>query len=72
MITRWLHEDSIEYVIASTYASGKGYFFETLFGWRQNKKGNCKMVFSKKDWKKIDEMIEYYNTFVNKDGVKKW
>lgn len=67
MITRWLHENSIEYTIASTYAKGKGYFFEMFFGWRQtNKDGQCRMVFSRKDWKQIDIMVKYYNTFVNK------
>lgn len=67
MIIRWLHEDSIEYTIASTYASGKGRLFEMFFGWRQtNKKGQCRMIFSRKDWKQIDEMVNYYNAFVKK------
>lgn len=66
MITRWLHEDSIEYIIALTYARGKGYLFEMFFGWRQTKKGQCRMVFSRKDWEQIDIMVKYYNTYVNK------
>ena len=66
MITRWLPDNSIEYIIASTYASGKGYLFDMFFGWRQTKGGQCRMVFSRKDWKRIDEMVKYYNTFVNK------
>ena len=65
MITRWLNEDSIEYIIASTYASGKGRLFEIYFGWRQtNKDGKARFVFSRKDWEKIDEMIEYYKRFL--------
>ena len=65
MITRWMPLNSIEYTIASTYASGKGFLFEMFFGWRQTNKDNqCRMVFSRKDWKQIDEMIKYYNTFV--------
>ena len=67
MITRWLHEDSIEYTIASTYASGKGRLFEMFLGWRQtNEEGQCRMVFSRKDWEQIDEMVNYYNAFVKK------
>ncbi len=64
MITRWYHEDSIEYVIASTYAQGKGRLFEMFFGWRETYNHECRMVFSANDWENIDECIEYYNEFV--------
>lgn len=64
METRWLNINSIDYVIASSYAAGKGYLFEMFFGWRKTRNENCKMVFSKKDWKTIDTMKKYYNTFV--------
>lgn len=71
MITRWLNENSMEYVIAFTYASGKGRLFEMFFGWREtNKDGNCKMIFSKKDWEKIDSSIEYYHKFIEKNNFK--
>lgn len=66
MITRWYHEDSIEYLIASTYATGKGRLFEMFCGWRGTHNHECKMVFSANDWKNIDESIEYYNKFVAK------
>ncbi len=66
MITRWVNINSIEYVIASTYAQGKGYIFEMLFGWRKTRGEDAKFVFCKKDWENIDTMIKYYNTFVKK------
>ena len=37
MITRWYNENSVEYLIASAYATGKGRMFEMFFGWRQTK-----------------------------------
>lgn len=65
MITRWYNESSVEYLIASAYATGKGRMFEMLYGWRQtDKDGNCRMVFSRRDWEKIDELIEYAHRFV--------
>ncbi len=65
MVTKWLNENSVEYVIASAYAQGKGRLFEMFFGWRQtDKNGNCKMIFSRRDWENIDELIEYHNTYV--------
>ena len=67
MITRWLNENSIEYIIAFTYASGKGFLFEMFFGWRgTDKNDNCKMIFSKKDWQNIDASIKYYYKFIKK------
>ena len=65
MITRWYNEDSIEAVLASTYAGGKGYLFEMFFGWRENRKGESRFVFSRKDWERIDTAIEYYKKFVS-------
>lgn len=64
MVTRWLNDDSIEYIIASTYASAKGRLFEIYFGWRQTKEGKARFVFSRKDWERIDEMIEYSKRFL--------
>ena len=66
MISRWLPLYSIDYTIASTYAQGKGFLFEMFFGWRQtNIRNECRMVFSRRDWKKIDEMISFYHTFAD-------
>ncbi len=67
METRFLNENSIEYVIASAYSQGKGYLFELFFGWRGTKKETAKMVFSRKDWQNIDTMVKYYNKFVIKE-----
>lgn len=64
MITRWVNQNTVEYVITSTYAEGKGYLFNLFFGWRQTHKDNARFTLSRKDWKIIDEMIEYYYTFV--------
>lgn len=63
---RILNVDSIEYFVASTFASGKGYFFETFFGWRSTRGEKARFVFSSKDWKRIDEMVAYYYTFVKR------
>lgn len=67
MIARWYNENSIEAVISSSFARGKGYIFELFFGWRENRKGESKFIFSHKDWKQIDEEIEYFNTFVKEN-----
>lgn len=64
MTARWYNENSIESVIASTFARGKGRLFEMFFGWRENRKGENKFVFSDNDWEQIDEEIEYYKKFV--------
>ena len=66
METRILNVNSIEYVIASTYATGKGRLFEMFFGWRCTKGENAKIVLSKKGWAEVDEMIDYYKKFVEK------
>ena len=66
MITRWIDNNTIEYVITSTYTEGKSYIFNMFFGWRQTRENNAKFVLSKKDWEKIDVMIRYYNRFVKK------
>jgi len=63
MIARWYNINSIEYVIACAYASGKGRIFEIFYGWRTVYNNDCKMVFSRKDWENIDELIRYYNRF---------
>lgn len=64
METRWLHQDSIDYIIAETYASAKGRLFEMFFGWRQTKKdGMSKIILTRRGWKIVDEMIEYYKVF---------
>jgi len=68
METRWIHEDSVEYVIASTYAKSKSYLFQSFFGWRQTKSdGMARFVLTKRGWKMVDESIKYYYTFVKKD-----
>lgn len=64
MEIRWYDENSIEYVICFTYASGRGKLFEMFYGWRETRNGKCKMIFSTADWKNIDESIEYYYKFV--------
>lgn len=66
MITRWYDENSIETVIASAFARGKGYIFELFLGFRENRNGKNKFVFSNNDWKQIDEVIEYYKKFIKK------
>ena len=64
METRWLHQDSIEYIIAETYAHAKGYLFEMFFGWRKTtSNGMSKMVLTRRGWKKVDEMVKYYKVF---------
>ncbi len=69
MIKRKYHVDSIEYVITNSYSEGKGYFFNTLFGWRRtDSKDYAHFLLSKKDWKIIDTEIKYYYTFVQKKG----
>lgn len=67
MITRCLNENSIEYTIASTYASGKGRIFEMFFGWRStDKNGMAKFILNRKGWEIVDEMVEYYHRYVEK------
>lgn len=67
METRWLHQDSIDYIIAVTYSHGRGRLFEAFFGWRQTKKdGMSKIVLSHRGWEKVDEMIAYYKVFNKK------
>lgn len=66
MITRWYNDDNIEAVIASAFAGGKGPLFEMFFGWRANRNGKSKFVFSNKDWKRIDIEIAYYKKYVLK------
>lgn len=67
MIAKWLDDNSIEAVIAFTYASAKGFIFEMFFGWRQTKHDKVKFLFSKRDWKNIDTMVKYYYKYVNKE-----
>jgi hypothetical protein len=66
MITKWIDNDTLEYVITSTYTEGKSYIFNSFFGWRKTREGKAKFVLSKRDWEKIDVMIRYYNRFVKK------
>ena len=66
MISRWYHQDSVEAVICFTFASGKGYLFESFFGWRQNRDEKDRFVFSKRDWEKIDTEIAYFYKFCKK------
>lgn len=61
---RILHTDSIEYVIADAFASGKGRIFEMFFGWRGVRGEEARFVFSSRDWKRIDEMVAYHYTYV--------
>lgn len=63
MITKWLDENTIEYVIACTYAHGKGYIFEMFYGWRKSKDGMSCIILSKRDWKIVEYMTEYYKKF---------
>lgn len=64
MIAKWINVDSIEYTIACNYADGKGCIFEMFFGWRGIKGDKAKMVFSRKDWKKINTMVEYSKKYL--------
>ena len=64
MVTRWYHIDSIEFVIADTFSSGKGIAFEIFFGWREINNNMAKFIFSKKDWAIIDESVEYHKRYV--------
>lgn len=67
MTTRYLKEDSIEYIIACAYASGKGRIFEMFFGWRKtDKNGMAKVILSHKGWQTVDEMVEYYHRYNEK------
>lgn len=64
MISKWLDENSIEYVLAITYAESKGRLFEMFFGWRCSRKdGRSRIVLPKKGWATVAEMTQYYNTF---------
>lgn len=67
MMTRWIDENSVEYVIACTYAESKGYLFNSLFGWKETKKNMAKITLSKHGWETVDQMVKYYKTFVEKD-----
>lgn len=66
MITRWIDIDTIEYVIACSYADGKGFVFSLFFGWREANKYKARFVLGKKDWRAINTMIEYYYKYVKK------
>lgn len=63
---RVLNTDTVEYVIASSFASGKGRIFEIFFGWRGVRGEEARFVFSSRDWKRIDEMTAYYYTYVER------
>lgn len=63
MVARWYHIDSIEFVIADTFSSGKGIAFEIFFGWRETNNNMAKFIFSKKDWSIIDESVAYYKRY---------
>lgn len=66
MISKWLDENSIEYVLAITYAESKGRLFEMFFGWRCSRKdGRSRIVLPKKGWATVAEMAQYYHTFCN-------
>ena len=45
MITRWYSDDSIEGLLAATYAEGKSFLFQMFFGWREARKSEMKFVF---------------------------
>lgn len=66
MISRILDDNSIEYVVAVTYASAKGRLFEMFFGWRGCRGNYSRVVLSKKGWARVDEMVRYYHTFCEK------
>ena len=64
MISKWLDENSIEYVLAITYAESKGRLFEMFFGWRGSRKdGRSRIVLPQKGWATVAEMAQYYHTF---------
>ena len=66
MISKWLDENSVEYVLAITYAEGKGRLFEMFFGWRGSyKNGLSRVVLPQKGWATVAEMAQYYRTFCN-------
>lgn len=65
MEIRILQENSLEYLIAITYAEAKGFLFEMFFGWRgTDKDGNAKIILTKKGWIAVEEKIKYYNKFI--------
>ena len=58
MITRYLKEDSIEYIIACTYESGKGRIFEKFKKKKKtDKNGIAKFILNHKGWQTVDEMV---------------
>ena len=70
MMARWIDENSIEYVIACTYAESKGYLFNSFFGWRKTRKNMAKVTLSKHGWEIVDQMVRYYKIFVENNDKK--
>ena len=66
MYSRWYNDDTIGYLVASTYAEAKGWLFGLFFGWRMAHNNESRFLFSRKDWANIDDRISYYETFVKK------
>lgn len=67
MTTKWIDENSVEYVIAIAYAESKGYFYNVFFGWRQSRDGMARIILSKHGWKHVDELKRYYEVFCYKE-----
>lgn len=65
MISKWLDENSLEYVLAITCAESKGRLFEMFFGWRCSRNGLSRIVLPQKGWATVAEMTQYYQTFCN-------
>lgn len=66
---RQYHTMSVESVIADAYARGKGYLFEMFFGWRStNENSIATYLFSKRDWEKIDVLVDDYKRHVKQEG----
>ena len=70
MTSKWLELDSIEYVLASAYSAGKGYLFETFFGWRQTRtfgqKEYARFVLPNKGWDEINVLKKLYEKHLKK------
>lgn len=70
MTSKWVELDSIEYILASAYSSGKGYLFEMFFGWRQTRKfGECaRFVLPNKGWEEINVLKRLYEKHLTKQS----
>lgn len=68
MISRWVRTDIPEYAIVCAYADAKDPIFQMLFGWRECHNNESRFVFTRRDWNKIEAIIKYYKTFIEKNA----